>query len=409
MKRYIIPLCLLAVMFPTPSCSDIGDDQRNAFIKFYGSYQGDFGKDVVALLSGGYAVTGTSNPDTVPQMVLIRTDEFGNQLEESPSYYGGDYGTAGNVLLQLDDGFLIGGTLTDSLPGAEFETDAFLVRTDAAGQEIWTRRYGNDEDDNILHMSKRTGGGFVCVGKKTTGEQEDVWIFMVDEQGNLLHEFTGSDLDDDDEANFVYSTGFGYLVGCTYDEGAYEGTDYFVIFLDDQCNIISTTVKGSEDDDRVRAIVPLNDRFLLLGYTELAGNAQRVIGLYSFDIEGNRITNVSDPATISISGADLTGERCVLNATGQLVIAGTVESNENRNMMLMFLDAEELSTFLATPSGSRGNLDLTYEIKEFGELGNQTGSAVKNTPGGGLILVGSNGLEGNSVISLVRTNARGAF
>ena len=396
MKRFLLLIPCLMVLYLVPSCSDIPDDQRTAFIKFYGSYQGDFGKDVIPLASGGYALTGTLQPDSVPKMVLLLTDEFGNQSEGSPICYGDAYQTNGNAIMETggdEPGYLIAGSI-DSLAGDERQSDAYLVRTRVDGTVAWSMSYGGEENDEIFHIAPRTGGGFVCAGKRTTDEQEDVWIFMVDASGKMIHELTGSDLDDDDEANYVLNTGKGYLVGCTYDEGAFEGTDYFVIYLDEQCNIISTMAMGTEDDDHLRTILPFGGGYLVTGYTENTASLFNQIRLYAFNIEGNQLINGSEFATISQTGADLYGEGAVVNSLGEIVIFGTIEVNENKDMMMLFLDE---------------NGQETRDRREFGELGNQVGSAVKKTPDGGLVSIGSNGLEANSVISLIRTNARGEF
>jgi hypothetical protein len=357
--------------------------------------------DVEALSSGGYAITGSIVSDSVPQMMLIRTDDAGNQVEGSPTVYGGDYKTTGRCLLVLDDGFLLGGTRTDTTEDGELHTDMLLVRTDAAGQEIWSRTYGNEERDVLNHMVRRHSGGFVLAGIKTTNEDEDLWILMVDENGDPIFDFTGAARDDDDEANVLVRTGDGYLCGCSYDDGAFEGTDFYVVSLDEYCNIVDTKVMGTDFDDYVSDILPFGDGYLLMGNTtdeddDGTGSIYEV-SLYTFNVDGGMISSVDKVATISDEDADLTGEDCVINSKGEIVLFGTTVSAENSNMWLLRLGND----------GVVVNDDNNPAI--FGTLGDQTGKALDNTYDGGLIMTGSSNIGGNSVISLIKTDAAGGL
>lgn len=398
MKYRLLYLPFLLLPLFLQSCGDdIGSLQKNSFIKLYGSYLNDAGKDVKSLPGGGYAVTGSIVPDSISRMVLIRTDEAGNQVPGSPSYYGGPYLTGGNSLLVLDDGFLLGGFLQDTALNGELQTDMYIVRTDADGEEMWSQRYGNNENDELFHVIRRATGGFVLGGKKTTNEDEDVWILMVDENGETLYDFTGSAFDDDDEANFLLRTPDGYLCGCTYDEGAYDGTDFFIASLDENCNIVDSKTMGTDDDDFVRTLLRFNDQYLLMGYTENGATGLREVSLYTFSMDQQLIKDAQKLATISSQGIDLRGEDCVINSKGEIVIFGSWEVNDNRDMWLIRLDE----------AGNVIEDDNNPVI--FGKLGSQQGWAMDRTYDGGLILTGNNTLEGNSLITLIKTDAEGGL
>lgn len=393
MKPRFSFIFLLLISVLICSCTDeLSEIQKKSFIKFYGSYLNDAGRDVKALASGGYAITGSIVPDSVSRMFLIITDEAGNQAEGSPYYFGGKYRTAGNSLLVLEDGYLLGGNLTDTASDGELHTDMFLVRTDVSGKEIWSRSYGADENDGLFHLVERSTGGFGLAGKKTTEEDENLWIMMVDENGVVLNEFVGSALDDDDEANFLIKTDNGYLSACTYDEGALDGTDIVLVYIDENCNLIATKDFGTDDDDYARAIVRYNEGYLVMGYTENTSTGRNEIQVYTFSLDNNLITDARKLATISDPGADLTGEDCVINSRGEIAIIGTREANENRNIYLVILDSE----------GNRVD-----DPKIFGGSGNQTGQAIDNTADGGLVLTGSSSQGGNTLITLIKTDARG--
>lgn len=395
MKRHLhIKIAVCLALLASSCTEEVADLQKDAFIKFYGSYLNDVGRDVLSMGTSGYAVTGTIVPDSVARMVLILTDEAGNQKEGSPFVYGGEYQTGGEALLLLGDGFLIGGTLTDTTADDEIETDIYLVRTNESGDTIWTRRFGGDENDVLNHVVQRHSGGFVIAGKKTTDEDENLWILMVDESGHLIYDLEGSDLDDDDEANFIYRTADGYICACTYDDGTMEGTDIYLISLDENCNVLDARSFGDEDDNFARAIVQVGEGYFVMGYTESTVTGFDEIRLFRFSLENGEITASGQSATIWANGADIRGEDCILNSEGNIAVFGTTTVNENRDMYLVVLDGE--GAFIDDP-------------REYGELGNQSGYAIDVAPDGGLILVGSSTLEGNSLISLMKTDAGGGF
>jgi len=379
------------------SCSEgLSDYQKKSFIKFYGSYQTDIGKDVVPLSGGGYALTGCMIPDSIPQMFLIITDEFGNQTENSPNYYGGELASSGNSILEIDDGgFLIAGEISDTLG---MGIDVFIVKTDASGEVIWSETYGGANKQTAAHIIKRNSGGYVIAGKSEVNNgvklQEDLWIIMIDSDGNKISEFTGNNQEEDDEACFIHNTGTSYLVACTYNDGAFEGKDNMVLNLDENCNLFDAIAMGTDFDDFAKSIVVYNGAYLLMGNSDNTVRGYDEIGLYTFSLEGNLIKNATKIATIFESKIDFTGEACVISSNGNIAVVGDryEVNNDIRSMLLQFVDGSTIG-----------------EQVLFGQEGVQSGYGIKKTLDGGLVLVGSNGLGGNSVVSLVKTDAKGAF
>jgi hypothetical protein len=134
-----------------------------------------------------------------------------------------------------------------------------------------------------------------------------------------------------------------------------------------------------------------------MGYTENSVSGIREVSLYTFSMDRQLIKEVEKLATISSPGVDLKGEDCVINSKGEIVVFGTRVLNENNDMWLIRLD-------------SAGNtINDANNPVIFGELGSQQGWALDRTYDGGLILTGTNSLEGNSLITLIKTNALGGL
>ena len=374
-------------------------DQTRSFIKYYGTYQTDAGWDIQRILSGGYAIAGSMVPDTTSKPVLIITDDAGNQVSGSPFVFGGDLSGAGRAVLVLDDGYLLGGTVSDTATDGESQTDWYVVRADMEGNELWSIQLGGEENDVLNHMANRREGGFVLAGKRSTNEQEDVWVVMVDENGNQLFDFLGNTLDDDDEANYILPTNDGYLVSCTYDDVLLDGTDLYVALLDSACNSTTTLTLGTEDYEFARTIRPYNSGYVAMCYTENTTSSLSEVRLYTFGLAGQNFENTDLLATIPVAGTDFKGEDLTVLENGTIVVVGTQEQNENQDAFLMFI--------LENVDSAQGYDLLGTEV--FGGSGNQTGVAIEQTYDGGLIFTGNNNVGGNNLITLIKTNAEGKF
>jgi hypothetical protein len=93
--------------------------------------------------------------------------------------FGGSGDDRGNCVWQTSDGgFIIAGMTMSS--GAGYE-DVYLIRTDAAGQEIKSVTFGAASTDYALSVQETADKGFVVVGSQFSANTgEDVWLIKTD-------------------------------------------------------------------------------------------------------------------------------------------------------------------------------------------------------------------------------------
>ncbi len=85
-------------------------------------------------------------------------------------------------------------------------------------------------------------------------------------------------------------------------------------------------------------------------------------------------------------------ERMVKMEDGRHALVGTRTSDGNADILIQFL------------------ADLKEDIrKTYGSGGIQEGADIAIPSKGGLVFIGDNGYEGNSMVSLIRTNESGDF
>jgi len=128
--------------------------------RMYGGDRSCSGQSVLATCDGGYMVAGTieSAPGSDLDVYLLCVDEDGTE------WWSRSFGTpldevGGALLRAADGGYVIVGNSVDpndvvADPGAAGyagfagRSNAYIVRTDEEGNEIWSRRY--DTEDNVI-------------------------------------------------------------------------------------------------------------------------------------------------------------------------------------------------------------------------------------------------------------------
>ncbi len=188
---------------PTPEIPHILWD------KTYHKTSGDMGEDVLVADDGGFYIVGTAGLDMTGaglsgDVYLIRTDANGAVLWEKT--YGGDKAEEGLSIIRTSDGNLLlsGMTKSSGAGGA----DAYLIKVDLAGKEIWSKAFGGPLDESAS-VRELADGSFMLWGNSVDPNdiiadpgaagyggyagRSNVYLAKVDAAGNPLwsHTFGG--------------------------------------------------------------------------------------------------------------------------------------------------------------------------------------------------------------------------
>ncbi len=152
------------------------------FYKTYGDTVNEISSSVRQTADGGYIVAGDQQYTTSSYKVyLVRLNATGDTLWTKT--YGKGVSSRGFSVEQTSDGgFVIAGNTysNDSLG-----TDVYLIKTDATGDTLWTRTYGNTEDNDGKSVKQTNDGGFVIAGTTESGNG-DVYIIRTDSFGDTV-------------------------------------------------------------------------------------------------------------------------------------------------------------------------------------------------------------------------------
>jgi hypothetical protein len=168
--------------------------QDITFNRTYGGKGADGSADVQQIHDGGYIMAGYSDSfGGFYDAWLVRTDSYGNILWRR-TFGGGSYDYFMAVQHTNDEGFAAAGYTNSSAAGRE---DAWMVKTDDFGNEIWRKYYGGISDDYVYAMQQTGDGGFILAGNTNNPIIFDgrtyAWLIRTDRNGKEIWEnvFTG--------------------------------------------------------------------------------------------------------------------------------------------------------------------------------------------------------------------------
>ncbi|MHA1196142.1 MAG: hypothetical protein ACTSSM_08600, partial [Promethearchaeota archaeon] len=169
--------------------------------------------------NGDFAIACyTYNSTKSNDVWLIRTDQFGNPKWNKT--FGSDGYERPEALIECQNGdFAIIGNTKGFGAGGQ---DAWLIRTDPFGNQLWNKTYGGIEEDKASQIVEMLDGGFTIVGTTHSFDigQGDGWIIRTDSFGNVIWNLTIGTINGDG-LNSLVSLGNGsyVLAGITHEFG----------------------------------------------------------------------------------------------------------------------------------------------------------------------------------------------
>ena len=210
MKNIMITLFLFVLLFKSIFAQNI------LWKKNFGlNTADDFGRSVIETSDGGIAIVGYTGSfgSGGNDVWLIKTNAGGDTLWTKT--YGGTNGDFGYSIKQIKDGgFIIGGaTYSYGVGGADF----YIIRTDSIGDTLWTKTFGEVNDDFCLSLDTLVDG-YILAGKKNSNQpfKPDIWIIKIDQIGNLIWQKTYSTSGDDVAYSVDKTNDGGFIIAAEW-------------------------------------------------------------------------------------------------------------------------------------------------------------------------------------------------
>lgn len=272
------------------------DAQGNeAWHQLFGGINGDGGRCVQQTTEGGFIIAGNtySYGAGSTDVYLIKTDAQGNETWSRT--FGGHEVEKGRSVQQTEDGGYIIAGYTSSFGVGSY--DFYLIKTDAQGHEIWSQTFGGIWADMAYSVQQTNDGGYIIAGIKYYNSMMvmppdcDFYLVKTDQDGNEIWSQTFGDGPGGltDKGRFVRQTSDGgyILVGQSY----CFGPGYFcLIKTDGSGNQVWLQSLGGDIGNRGYSVQQTSDG----GYVAAGVTADLIISgtdvyLIKTDPQGNEI------------------------------------------------------------------------------------------------------------------------
>jgi hypothetical protein len=235
----------------------------------YGGVGSDQAFSVFQTTDGGYALAGSTNSSGAGNLDywLVKTDSTG--VMQWNKTYGGTGADVAMVVVQSSDGgYAVAGR--SAAAGSSYN-DFLLIKTDPAGNMLWSKTYGGTLNDQPNSMVSTLDGGYALYGATTSfgAGGNDGWLVKVDSNGNMQWNktFGGSGTE---SALYVIQTGDGgYAITGSTPEKAVGGVDIYIIKTDSIGNQLWNKTYGGAANEDAFSLIQTND-----GGNAIVGNTR---------------------------------------------------------------------------------------------------------------------------------------
>lgn len=183
--------------------------------KTFGDTENDNGASIQLTKDGGYIIAGNTASYGAGDydIWLIKTDNLGNE-EWNKTFGGTEKDGCADILQTSDGGYLIiGYTFSYGAGGL----DAYLIKTDANGNEIWSKTFGGNENDQGRSIQSTKDGGYIIGGNTYSfgAGNRDIWLIKTDANGNEIWSNTYGSSDSDYLNSLHITTDDGYIIAAS--------------------------------------------------------------------------------------------------------------------------------------------------------------------------------------------------
>ena len=201
---------------------------------------------IVPVSTGGFLLVGhTSSFGEGPYNGwVVRTDAAGDSLW-SRIYLGQSVDMLYSGVETADGGFLLAGH-TDSKGSGNL--DFWLIKTDKNGYVLWDRVFGGPGDECCYSMQLCSDGGILLFGETYSfgSGSSDFWLLRTSSKGDSLWSKTYGGNDSDRGLSIVERAGGGYLLGGSTVSYGFAKTDFWLVQIE-RDSLVSELVTSKND------------------------------------------------------------------------------------------------------------------------------------------------------------------
>jgi len=324
-------------------------DGNTIFDYKFGGNGNDHGYSIAPTSDGGYIITGDETPNGSLDVCLIKIDSKGQLEKDSKGQpfnhtFGGSGNDRGWSVQQTSDGYIVAGYTSSFGNGY----DAWLIKTDPKGNEIWDKTFGGTGNDSASSVCQVSGGYLIAGYTSSFGNgNSDAWLIKTDLDGNEIwnRTFGGTG---NDSASSVCQVSGGYLIaGYTNSFGNGNWySDAWLIKTNLEGNELWDVTFGGAVNDSASSVCQVSGGYLIAGNTTSFGNGNSDAWLIKTDLEGNKIWDL----TYGGSGKDQ-GYSAIGTADGKYILVGYITNSGTDGFIIKVGEKEDAKPPIAEAGG----------------------------------------------------------
>lgn len=353
------------------------------------------------------------------------------------SYGGNKVDLLQSICLTNDGGFILGGTSNsdkglDKRSDCLGQEDVWIIKLDAKGGEIWQKTLGGYAMEKLLSITQTKDGGYILGGtsssnRTTINEKQavdlnqktedgkgnlDYWVVKLKSSGDVEWQKTIGGIYVDELKSIHQTSDGGYILG-GYSNSPESGnktepnfglSDYWVVKLDKDGEIIWQRTYGGDKDDKLFSLIKTKDGGFILGGSSNSGathtkSKSNKKGTDYWVVKLDENGGIEWQETYDYGMNDMLTS-IIQTEDESYLIGGYAQSEIKPSEKGKKLDKEGISDYIALKIDSKGDEKWTEVI---GSKGEEVLKKLLETRDGGYLLAGTS----NGKISRDKNTAKG--
>lgn len=348
MNQSVMWLVLVFILAASVAGCGESPTLANTWSRTLGGADRDGAHSVQQTTDGGYIIAGytESYGEGKADVYVVKTDSAGNKLW-SRTFGGPEYDEGYSVQQTSDGGYVVVGNVYSE----ENEDDIYLIKLDSKGNEHWSCRFGSPGYDYGYSVQQTTDGGYIITGDTWSDENRaDVYLIKTNPNGEQEWSRTFGGPENDSGHSVQQTSDAGYIiVGYTYSFGAGR-SDVYLIKTDAGANELWSRTFGGSSYDEGLCVQETNDGgYVVVGVTKSYGIGVGNVYLIKTDFEGK------EQWSRTFAGSGAAGGTWVQQTRdGGYIVAGvTVSGPYSGNAYLIKTDPQGNEQWHRTFGGSK--------------------------------------------------------
>jgi len=304
---------------------------------------------------------------------LIKTDSNGDELWNKTWGRSSCDGTQSGEQTS-DGGYILAGWGRWS---PSWDTDFWLIKTDADGDEEWNKRYGSvGLDDTGYFVQQTSDNGYIFTGiTKSYGAGDwDVWLVKTDGNGDEQWNNTFGGVLTDGGFVVRQTDDGGYIITGWVDSFGSGAHDVWLIKTDSNGDEMWNKTFGGTYKDSGHDVQQTSDGgYIIIGYTNSYGDYDRDFWLIKTDSSGNEDWNKTFEGADCYSGIEFMGHSggmSVRQITDGYILVGTTDASfGNGPLSILMIQTDNLGNENWNKTFGGSSYDEGYWINETSDDG----------------------------------------